>query len=286
MYQFVKLISWLVCKLPFQFRQLLGDALGVFCWAFVIAGKRKKMAIDNVICSLKLNEQQAIEIVKRSAIRFGGMFMEVLYFPRITPANIRQYVNIEGEEYLREALSAGKGAVLATAHSGNWELLGAALAMNGFPLAAVVQRQTNAAMDHFINEYRSMTGMHVTYKSGVRDMVRLLNEGKIIGLLMDQDAQPGVFVNFFGREASTPPGPAALARMTGAPIVPAFITGNGDGTHHAIIHPPIILEKTADREHDIQVMTQKLTGIIEEHIRQYPHEWFWLHNRWKTKRHS
>ena len=283
MYTFVKLISKLVCLLPLAWRQKIGDAVGACCWP-LIPGKRKNMAIENVRLSLALSDRDAKRIAKLSATRFGRMFMEVLYFPRITPANIREYVTMEGEEHLRDALKAGNGVVLATAHSGNWELLGAALAMRGFPLVAVVQRQTNAAMDHFINEYRMMAGMRIEYKTGVRDMVRLLNAGKVIGLLMDQDARHGVFVDFFGREASTAPGAAALARLTGAPIVPAFITGDGSDTHRVRIYPALTMETTSDRDQDICRMTQKLTKIVEDHIRRQPQEWFWLHNRWKTRR--
>ena len=156
--------------------------------------------------------------------------------------------------------------------------------MHKFPLVAVAKKQHNASMDQFINEYRTLAGMHVTYKTSVLEMVRLLSEGKIIGLLMDQDAlSAGVFVDFFDRKASTPQGSAALARMKNAPIVPAFITANADGTHTAIIHPPVWAPKTSNRRQDIFETTQLLTKIVENHIKQHPEEWFWLHNRWKTK---
>jgi KDO2-lipid IV(A) lauroyltransferase len=139
-------------------------------------------------------------------------------------------------------------------------------------------------MDRFINEYRTMAGMHVTYKTGVREMITMLGKGMIIGLLMDQDAgSNGIFVNFFGRLASTPQGSAALARLKNAPIVPAFITENSDGTHTAILHPIRWVDKTEDRDQDIWRTTNELTQIIENHIRKYPHEWFWLHDRWKTR---
>lgn len=282
MYYLVKLISNIVCIMPLSLRRGLGTLIGNLCWP-VVPAKRKRMAIDNIRRSLGLSEEQAAAIAKASGIRFGPMFMEVLHMPRLNTSNIKQQVVLTGGENLEAALSMGRGAVLATAHSGNWELLGAALAMHGFPLVAVVQKQTNQAMDRFINEYRTNAGMHVTYKQGVREMVKLLGTGKIIGLLMDQDNHvDGVFVEFFGRMASTPQGAAALARLNNAPIIPAFITENPDGTHTAIIHPPVMVEKTSDREYDIRSTTQQLTGIIEQHIRQHPHEWFWLHNRWKT----
>jgi KDO2-lipid IV(A) lauroyltransferase len=258
-----------------------GDIIGALVWPFV-PRKRRKMAVDNIIRSLAVTEQQAAAIAKQSAVRFGRMFIEVLRLPRLNRTNINQAVTIQGREHLIEALAHGRGAVLATAHSGNWELLGAALAMNGFPLVGVAQKQTNNEMDRFINEYRTLAGMHVTYKTGVREMIKLLSEGQIIGLIMDQDAGgDGIFIEFFGRSASTPPGAAHLARLKDAPIVPAFITENSDGTHTAILHPPVWVHKTENRNQDILVTTQQLTTMIEAHIRKHPTEWFWLHNRWK-----
>ena len=281
-YQFVKLFSRLVCWLPDGLRRALGDLIGQICWPFV-PGRRRKMAVDNAMMALGFEREAAEEIVKHSAVRFGRMFMEVLSFPKISKDNIRQRVTMLGQEHLAAALDQGRGVVLITAHSGNWEMLGAALAMYGFPIVAVVQKQTNQAMDRFINEYRTLAGMHVTYKTGVREMVSLLGENKIVGLLMDQDAKDqGVFTEFFGRVASAPQGPAALARLKNSPIVPAFITENPDGTHTAIIHPAMQMEKTANRDDDVLIMTKRLNRVVEDHIRAHPHEWFWLHNRWKT----
>lgn len=282
LYRFVKILSAAMSMLPNNVRRCIGKVLGIICWQ-IVPRKRKKMAIENIMISLSVDQSQAAHIAKQSTARFGNMFLEVLCLPKIKKGNIENYVHLEGREYLIEALSHGKGTVLATAHSGNWELLGAGLAMHGFPIVGVAQKQTNPDMDKFINEYRNMSGMEMLYKSGVRDMVKVLGEGRIVGILMDQDAQrEGVMVEFFGRLASTPQGAAALARLKDAPIVPMFITENNDGTHTLMIHPPVWVEKTSNREQDIFITTQHLTAIIEKHIRQYPHEWFWLHNRWKN----
>ncbi|MCX7780152.1 MAG: lysophospholipid acyltransferase family protein [Negativicutes bacterium] len=282
-YKLVKTLSYIACRAPNAFNNLFAAFLGRLSWA-VAPGWRKKMAVNNIVEGLRLDQMQATAIAKASVIRFGRMFIEVLRVPLLTKENIREVVAVEGSEHLAAALSQGRGVILATAHTGNWELLGAALALYGFPLVAVVKKQRNGAMDRFINEYRRLAGMHVTYNTGVREMIRLLNEGRIIGLLMDQDAHAnGVFVNFLGRPASTPAGAAALARLNNAPIVSAFIKENGDGTHTAILHPPFFIDKTADRERDIRQTTQYLVTVLEKHIRSYPQEWFWLHNRWKTR---
>jgi KDO2-lipid IV(A) lauroyltransferase len=283
MYTLVKIFSFLICLTPFKIRRVIGNLIGNICWPLV-PRRRFQMMMDNIMRSFHCERQAAYKIAKESSVRFGRMFMEVLHMPKLNKDNIHEYVKLKGEENLTKALSYGRGAVLATAHTGNWELLGAALAMHGFPLVAVAQKQTNAAMDKFINEYRTLAGMHVTYKTGVREMVTLLGKGQIIGLLMDQNAgSHGIFVDFFGRAASTPQGSAALARMKNAPIVPAFITENPDGTHTAILHPIVWVDKTEDRDQDIWHTTNQLTQIIEDHIRKYPCEWFWLHDRWKTR---
>ena len=282
MYYVIKVLSCLICLSPTPVRNLVAFIIGRLGW-LVVNKRRKQTSIDNVLKSgLTSDPEQAAAIVKASVYRFGPMLVEVLLFPQLTPAKIQAQVAFTGREHLEAALSYGKGVVLATAHSGNWELLGAALAYEGFPLVAVVRKQNDLGADKFINEYRTQAGMHVTYKTSVKEMVRLLGEGKIVGLLMDQAAgADGIMLDFFNRPASIPQGPAALARLKGAPIVPAFITALPDGAHQAIIHPPVWVEKTADREHDIRQTTAKLNRIIEDHIRLHPTEWFWLHNRWK-----
>ena len=282
LYKTIKIISFIVCILPRTLRRVTGNGLGQLCW-ILVPKKRKSMAIHNVTQGLNASVSQAEAIVRQSTVRFGRMFLEVLAFPKIKK-EINRQIRFEGKAYLTEALAHGRGAVLATAHSGNWELLGASLALCGFPMIAVAQKQTNAEMDRFINDYRSLVGMHVTYKTGVREMLKMLSDGKVIGMLMDQDAgRDGIFVDFFQRPAAAPKGPAFLARMKNAPIVPAFITENMDGTHTVLIQKPIWVDQTQDKEKDIWVATQQLTKIIEQHVITYPQEWFWLHNRWKSR---
>ncbi len=282
-YYLVKLFGLLIGLLPAGVRNRLGDAIGEALWPFV-PRKRREMAVANVMASLGLDRTASMALVRQSAVRFGRMFMEVLTIPKLNRDNIARHVVLQGRENLDKAFSFGKGVIIAAAHSGNWELIGPALAIYGYPVVGVAQKQTNADMDRLINEIRTSTGLHITYKTGVREMLAFLSENKAVGLIMDQDAkEQGVFADFFGRPAATPQGPAALSRMKGAAIVPIFMTGNADGSHTIIIHPPLLAEKTDDRDRDFFVITRKLNAILEEHVRTHPAEWFWLHNRWKTR---
>ncbi len=281
LYWLAKTISMMVRLMPEGLRLSVGKMLGLMMLKLIPAWRRK-MAMDNIARSLNTDEAMTKKIYEKSTRRFGNMLVEVFDLPWLTREKLDARVSFRGEEHLRQALEAGQGCILATSHSGNWELLGAALALHGFPLVAVVQKQKNAEMDRFINEYRSRAGMHVTYKTGVRDMVRLLGEGRIIGLLMDQDTHSeDNYVDFFARRVPAPQGAAALARMKRVPIVPAFITETATGEHLVIIEPAVNPEWSDDRDGDISRVTQELTTIIEEHIKKYPQDWFWLHNRWK-----
>ena len=282
LYYIMKIFSRMCCLLPKSFCLYLGELLGQLTWLLVPA-RRKRMAIDNVKKCLALTEDEAARIAKKSWTRFGCMIIEVLRFP-VMKNHMTDYVRIEGREHMEKALKLGRGGIIATAHSGNWELLGGALALSGFPIVGVAQKQKNNAMDRFINEYRALIGMHITYKSGVREMFTMLAEGWVIGLLMDQDTNPrdGIILPFFGRDTACVQGPAVLARFKDAPILPIFISRQSDGKHLLKIYEPVFVEKTNDKHADIKQTTAILNRLIETHIREYPEEWFWLHDRWKS----
>lgn len=283
-YYLVRFLSYLVCLLPGRFCYWLGRTLALCLWPF-LPRRRKKLAIAQVAMCLGTDEKESRRIAKESAVRFGPMFLEVLRFPVIL-RNIKDYVAIEGAEHLHKVLAQKKGAVIAAAHMGNWELMGGALSQAGFPIIGVAMRQHDAGMDRFINEYRRLVGMHITYKDDVREMFRKMKEGWIIGLLADQDTNlhDGIVLDFFGRQTNCVSGPAAMARFAGVDIISCYITQKKDGTHKIIIHPPITVAHTKDKRTDIRIAEQKVTHILEQHIRMHPEEWFWLHDRWKSMR--
>ena len=128
--------------------------------------------------------------------------------------------------------------------------------------------------------------MHITYRSGVREMYKMLDEGHFIGLIMDQDVgrTDGVVVKFFNQATNFVTGAASMSRFRKIPIFPAFMRKNSDGTHTLEIFPPLRVERTSDKHADLKQMTQQLATLIEQHIKKYPAEWFWLHDRWKSMR--
>ena len=287
MYRFMKILSFLICHLPVSWQQALGRGMGVFFWTFV--PKRRKVLAQKQILDCKLTDSpaEAMAIAKASSLRFGPMIVEVLTYPNLVKKGFFEKFTVTGKEYLDRLKESGEGAVIMASHAGNWELLGAWLAMSDYPVISVAQQQSSGS-DEFINEYRTMLKQHVTYKTGIRDMLRFLGEGKYIGLLMDQDpGYTGLNVKLFGRDTLTADGPAKMAAMKNYGIYPVFIHEDRPYHHHIEIQAPLhVFEEgetlsKEEKKQRIYEVTQKLNDILEAHIRKYPSDWFWLHNRWK-----
>jgi KDO2-lipid IV(A) lauroyltransferase len=280
----LKFISRLVCLLPYPLLLTIGGLLGRLY--YVIAPRQRERALDQIQEALGISRQEAETIIRRLFINLGRTVLEVMYIPALTPEKMAQYVEIENRHYLEEALAKGKGVTAISAHVGNWEWLGAALAMAGFPLVSIIKRQPNDQYTRILNEYRQMAGMEVTTR-GTTELIaaaKSLKKGKVLGFLCDQDAGVnGLFIKFLGKMASTPTGVAVFSRKFGASVVPMFIVRRPEGGHRIIIKPPLVYDKSDDEAQDIVGITTDVNKIIEETIRQYPDEWLWFQKRWNTE---
>jgi KDO2-lipid IV(A) lauroyltransferase len=113
-------------------------------------------------------------------------------------------------------------------------------------------------------------------------MRRMLDRGGIIGLLVDQSRRSeGVDVTFFGRRVTATPAAAFLAIRCQCPVLPIFCVRDGSGRLTLVVKPPIEIKRRGDLRYDIQFNTQLITDAVENAVRQYPDQWFWVHKRWK-----
>ena len=186
-------------------------------------------------------------------------------------------------------LPRGKGALSIVAHFGNWELLTIAIPMYIKPMYIVYRPLDSPVIDNMVEYVRTMQGNALIPKGGSgKKVMELLKENQIIGILSDQNVATyeGVFVDFFGRPACTGVGLAVMAMRSGSPVVPVFMARQKSGKYKLIIKPFIEAVCTDDYEADLQVNTQRFTKIVEEIVREYPEQWFWFHQRWKTKKYQ
>ncbi len=286
-YYIVKLFSKLMCIAPRFVRNLTASFLGKIA-VLAVPKWRLLMAKTNIMECLGVGEERAEQIASDSLHRFGRMIVEVMRFPLLKPDNIDQTVKVEGLEYLDAAYKQNKGVIMATGHYGNWELLGATVALHGYPMLSITRKQNNGAMDKFINEYRQMVGQKVAYnrgESGLLAISRMLKEKHLLGVLYDQDTNDdGVEINLFGKKSIIPMGAAALSRIYGSPILPIFLHNNDDGTCTAKIYPPLYTPRTKNKTQDFFDVTKQMVTILEHEIIAHPEMWFWVHDRWKDGR--
>lgn len=286
-YYIVKLFSKLLCVAPPWLYRFLGRLLGAVA-ILVTPAWRIKMAEANIKECLGVDSTRAYQIADASLRRFGRMVVEVLRFPTLSKDNIDAKVRIEGIEYLEASYAQGRGVIMATGHYGNWELLGATVALKGYPMLSITRRQNNGYMDRLINELRQMVGQQVTYNKGEHGLLaisRMLKEKKLLGVLYDQDTnKDGITVDLLGKKSVVPMGAAALSRIYGSPILPIFLHNNEDGTCSAKIYPPIYTPKTRDKQADLYSVACKMVTILEHEIVACPEMWFWVHDRWKDGR--
>jgi len=211
--------------------------------------------------------------------------MEFSRIPWLKKSSFNGYVTCEGLDNLREAQRKGKGVILLTAHLGNWELMAAYLGLTGYLLDIVVRDLDNQRTDDFVRWARTRSGNRVVPKErSMRGLLKSLKKGGIVGILLDQNVtwSEGVFVNFFDRPACTNKGAALLAAASAAAVIPAFIVRKGR-RHRIIIGPEIPTVNTGRKSADGVENTFRFTKVIEEMVRRYPDQWFWVHQRWKSR---
>ncbi len=279
-----KLTGHCVSLLPRKISLKIGNLLGSIVFKF--SSHQRKIAYENIRHSLNLDDEKLVKLyIKRCYQNLGKTAVEFMRFPKTSQKSIQEFVQFDGIHHVENALSIGNGAIILTGHFGNWELLAASISTNIAPLTPIVRELRSPRLNELVTKYRKKAGYStIDRNTGVRDALRCLRSNNLLGIVADVDTTVnGVFVDFFGRPAYTPYSPIAFALKTGAAILPSFIIRQPDGSHQAIIEPPMELRLTDQKEQDIIENTQKFTKIIETYIRKYPEQWIWMHERWKTQ---
>ena len=245
--------------------------IGAFRLFYHLVPRQRLIALHNLRRAFPEKSMEKIRTIAQGVYRnMGIVTAEFFDIPRWTKSNIGELVDSEGLEHCRRALEKGRGVLMFGAHFGNWELEAVAASLLIKPLAAIYRPLDNALLD----KNRAM-----------RAMLRSLKRNEMLGVLIDQnvDTYEGVFVDYFGRPTCTTDGLAILALHTGAPVLPGYMVRLPDGRYRLVIGPEVEVVDTGDRNADILANTQRFTKVIEETVRQYPDQWLWVHQRWKTQ---
>ena len=278
---------WLT-RLPYPLvRVVTGILIGIgFC--FTIRLKQITRESLRIAFGHAKTKNEIESIMRRCFDNFGKGMVELMYF-MAHPFLIKEKVTIDGKEHLDRALERGKGVILVSAHFGNFPLMLLRLAQEGYTMNAIIRPARDQEIEKYFFKQRSQLGLNTLYsqprKACVDNTIRALRNHELVFIPLDQNfgSGAGVFVEFFGQQAATATGPVIFAQRTGAPILPVFIIREKADQHRIIIEPELTLEERANDDEMVHVNVAKITKLIESYIRRYPHEWGWMHRRWKSQ---
>jgi len=278
-------LSRVAGALPRRLVLAMGEGLGAAGF-HLFPGERRRMIANLTIAFGRSRPRREIVGIARGCFRsIARSAFETLRLPSMSEAEILANVDIGSFAPVEKALARGRGVIALSAHLGTWELLCAYLAIRwGKPLYGIGRRINYEAYDRWLVKLRRSCGIETIYQdAGARPALRILKSGRPLIILADQDVArlDGVFVDFFGRPAYTPTGPAALARASGAGMVPFFIVWNGR-RHRLHVLPEVDLARTGDKKADDAENTRRWSAVVEDIVRRYPEQWGWFHRRWRS----
>jgi len=227
-------------------------------------------------------------IGRRSYQNLAAGLVDLARVSWLAPSRLDSFVNASEETIagLAGITDRGRGVIMLTPHLGNWELLTGWLAARGFPVHFVGRQAYDERLEPLYARVRSAHGASWISRGGAfRRIETALRDGDIVIMLIDQDTTRvhGTFVDFFDRPAWTPTGPAALARLTGAALLPGALVWESPRSYRLILSEPVATVVTGDETSDDRENTRRITACLEELIREHPDQWVWFHRRWQTR---
>ena len=283
LYNALMFLSRLIRLLPYGALLFLGRIFGNLYYIFI--KKQRERAVAQMMPALKISESDARKLVRESFVNLARNMLEIFYMPNLNEKNLSKYIEIDHLDRMKNALAEGHGVVVLTGHVGTWEWLSAAFTLNGLPVTAIAKLQPNQEYSRALDDLRATINVEI-FNRGTSELLaagRALKKGKILGFLADQDAGPGgAFIEFLGKVASTPMGPAVFSKKFKSPVIPAFILRQPNGRHLVKIFEPMYFEDTGDADGDLLRFTEKMTRLLEKIILENPTQWLWFQKRWNT----
>ena len=277
-------LKFLIFILPSSLQNLLAKFLA---FAFM---KLKKKRFHIVMTNLNLafgetkTKEEKLEIAKKCYYNFAKYLgINFILNQNTTKQKILEQVVFKNEHFLLDAMKSGRPIIVTTAHFGQWEIFGLAVAARFGPSSALGRRLDSSVMDKILRANRAQFDVELIDKDGgAKDILKALKARRIVGILVDQNTAPkdGIKVQFFGKDVLHTPAASVLAQKTNALIINAFIYQKGENLNEICFEQPIDIS-TFDKEDAVQKATQMQCSACEEMVRARPEEYFWFHQRFK-----
>jgi lauroyl/myristoyl acyltransferase len=277
-----RLIEGVIARLPRRLAYSLG--LVISTAAFPLLGRQRR-ALEANLRRVRpdLDQPTLRKLAWRNWLGHTKAWIDFFKIPRMDRRKLSGLLLPIGTEHLDAATAAGKGVIVVAPHMGSWELACASWAARYGPIGVMVERIEPRRLFEHVFRLRSQMGIKVIplSRTGARDLLRLLREGRMVILAMDRDILgTGRPLPFFGEVSRFPTGAVELALKTGAPILPAYCVRDPDDRYIAIGEAPMFLTPTGDHEADVQRAMEQILATFERFIRRFPDQWHVLEPIW------
>ncbi|MFK3984188.1 phosphatidylinositol mannoside acyltransferase [Micromonospora sp. NPDC050397] len=235
----------------------------------------------------ELPQAEFDQLVRRGLRSYARYWLEMFRLPSLSHTQRLTTFELIGTEELARAVAAGRGAVIALPHGGNWDAAGAWVAAKGWPITTVAERLKPEAVYHRFLEFRQRLGMEIIPLTGGEAppfdvLAERLARGHVVPLLADRDlTRRGIEVRFFGARTRMPAGPALLALRTGAPLYVASMWYESDLARAELIGPLEVPDPASGTLTErVRTLTQRVADQLATGIARHPEDWHMLQRMW------
>ncbi|MFJ6197684.1 phosphatidylinositol mannoside acyltransferase [Micromonospora sp. NPDC092111] len=257
------------------------------------AGTTRLRANLRRVVGPELPEAELDALVRRGLRSYARYWMEAFRLPTLSRRQILAGFHLGGADLLAADVAAGRGAVVACPHAGNWDAAGAWVAAAGLPITTVAERLKPEGVYERFLAFRQGLGMEILPSHGgprpaFDVLLERLRAGTVVPLLADRDLSArGIEVDFFGGRTRMPAGPALLAIRTGAPLYVASLWYEPDMAYAQLEGPlPVPDPDSAPLDERVRILTQRIADRLAAGIARHPEDWHMLQRMWLDQRGS
>jgi Kdo2-lipid IVA lauroyltransferase/acyltransferase len=279
---------WCLNCIGYEKTLVLGEKAGDML--YLLSRRMKYRVMHNLSFALgdTLSANERDHVARGVVRNIARNWFELFFYAGKAKEHVEERIAVEGKENLENALARGKGVIAISAHISNYPILAQQFSRKGFPFVMVIRDPKSRIISAMYTKGRELIELHAIFTTPERQFyknaLKVLNSNGVLCLISDENKRHGgIFVDFFGHPASTPPGPAALALRTGAALVPVFLIRNQDNSQTIIIEKELAWKKTVSPDRDVQEITARFTKIIEHYVRKDLSQWMWTNFRWRTQ---
>jgi len=282
LYLALRLVSRVLPFIPVRLAHALASAAGIGAFYFFRCPRAGITSNLAVVLALPAGDRRVRAAARGSFQTDAKNWVDTLRIGRLRPEAIEALVDVHGYEHLEDALAQGRGVIVVSLHLGNYDLVGQVMAARGCRLTVPAERVEPEQLFSFLMAERRSQGINVIpIERAPREMLRALRAGEAVGITADRNiAGRSLAVDFFGRPAIFPRGPAALVRHSTAPVLMAVGLRLPGGRFHGEISAPLCLVRTENADADEIENTARLARVMETYIRRYPNQWLAFSSIW------